>query len=403
MTDGAGEREERRELGGTRVRAEGNASEGGGRRAIALADAIDVYLERKAVGDPNGPGAGSYASNAASILRRWAEWLAREHGVTAVESLAVDHMRAYAQDLDERTVRDEYTASTARTYFAVVRAFLSWCTAEELVDANPAATETATAALPTDDGRSPRQFWSPDQRRALEAAVRRRTLEAAGADRDERLGRLREYAMVAVLAHTSVRGAELFRVPEDERRDGATWADVDFYRGTIRVLGRSQRVEDARLPGAARTPLRRYRIVLDPPTIDWPLFPTRHAPSIASRVRSTLQERGYGEDEIESLSAGKTAIELAREYAIAPPAITTEGARSILRRLCESADIGVDGDYLKPHGAGRGLGEERYRRDPTTSRTALRQPSIAITDRSRSLVKIGDSPRAIGDSGENER
>ncbi len=75
----------------------------------------------------------------------------------------------------------------------------------------------------------------------------------------------------------------------------------------------------------ARTPLRRYRVVLDPPTNDWPLFPTRHAPSIARHVREQLDERGYDAEEIDALFADRTAIELARERAIAPPAITTEG------------------------------------------------------------------------------
>ncbi|MFW5935491.1 MAG: recombinase XerD, partial [Halolamina sp.] len=94
--------------------------------AIDVADAVDVYLERKAVGDPDGPGAGAYASNAGSILRRWAAWLEVEHDVISLFDLDVAHLRAYAEELGERTDRGEYAPSTAGTYFAVVRAFLSW-------------------------------------------------------------------------------------------------------------------------------------------------------------------------------------------------------------------------------------------------------------------------------------
>ncbi|WP_312912029.1 tyrosine-type recombinase/integrase [Natronosalvus caseinilyticus] len=352
---------------------------------VRVADAVDAYLQRKAVGNPDGPGAGTYASNAESVLRRWAEWLEREHAVASLFDLDVEHMRAYAEELDGRTRRGDYTASTAGTYFAVVRAFLSWCVRGGILETNPAATDAAEGPLPVDDGADASdRSWTREQRDALEAFVRERSLEAEDAPRSERLARLREYAMVAVLAHSGVRGAELFRVPEDDRRTGATWADVDFYSGTIRVLGRSQRLEDVPLPASARTPLRRYRVVQDPPSNEWPLFPTRHAPSVSRRVRTVLEERGFGDDEIESLCEKHTSAELSRRFAIAPPAITTEGARSILKRLCTAAEIDVGGDYLTPRGARTGLGERTYPGEQASVETALRQQSseqsIAIVE-----------------------
>lgn len=350
---------------------------------IDVTDAIDVYLERKAVGDPDGPGAGAYAANAESILRRWAAWLEAEHGVSSLFALEVEHLRAYADALRERTDRGEYAPSTAGTYFAVVRAFLSWCVRGGILEENPAATEAAEAGLPAvaddDDG----QRWTAEKRRALERYVRERSLSAADADRRERLSRLREYALVAVLAHAGVRGAELFRVPEDDRREGAAWEDVDFYRGTIRVLGKSGRLEEVPLPAAARTPLRRYWIALDPPAPTWPLFPTGHAPSIASRVRSVLRERGHDEATVERLLEERTAADLSRSRAVAPPAITTEGARSILRRLCADAGVEIDGDYLKPRGARRGLedvGRTAATTPPTPPRTDFLERSIAVAD-----------------------
>lgn len=350
----------------------------------SIESAVGAYLDRKAVSDGDGSGSGTYASNAESILRRWAAWLAAEHGVTDVDAVEVEHVRAYARELRDRTGRDEYTASTARTYFAVVRAFLSWCVNEGTLDRNPADTDAATSALPTADGRSRRRNWTGEQRRALESYVRRRVDEAADDDPDRRLARLREHAMVSLLVHADVRGGELFQVPEDDGRSGATWADVDFYTGTIRVLGPSRRLEDVPLPAAARMPLRRYRVVLDPPTNEWPLFPTRHAPSIARRVRTVLRERGHDEDEIAAAMDGTTATAVAHERSIAPPAITTEGARSILRRLCDAADIDGDGDYLTPQGARRSLDVDARRRAATTAQGALRdtflEQSMVLAD-----------------------
>ena len=364
--------------------------------AVAITDAVDTYLQRKAVGDPDGSGAGTYASNAESILRRWAEWLEGEHGVRSTTELDVESMRAYAVELRRRTDRGEYTASTAGTYYAVVRAFLSWCVHGGIRETNPAATDRAEDALPSAEPRPDSDTWTATQRRELERYVRERAISSASHPDRERRSRLREYAMVAVLAHSTVRGSELFRVPDDDRRTGATWDDVDFYTGTIRVLGKSQRLEDVPLPARARTPLRRYRVVLDPPSTDWPLFPTAHAPSIARRVRSVLRDRGYEEDTIESLLEDATATELARERSIAPPAITTEGARSVLRRLCEEAGIDIDGDYLTPRGVRRDRSIESYRREATTSKPTLRasvlEQSIVVPDEGSPAAGGRDEP-----------
>ncbi|WP_440767316.1 tyrosine-type recombinase/integrase [Natronorubrum sp. DTA7] len=368
---------------------------------VTVVDAVDAYLQRKAVGDPDGPGAGTYASNAESILRRWADWLETEHGVVSLFALETEQMRAYAVELRSRADRGEYAASTAGTYYAVVRAFLSWCVRGGILESNPAAADVAESALPSGDDRSTDEFWNSSQRRRLRTHVRDRALEASTGDldRDERCSRLREYAMVALLAHSGVRGSELFRVPDDERRTGATWDDVDFYTGTIRVLGKSQRLEDVPLPAPARTPLRRYRVVLDPPSNDWPLFPTRHAPSIARRVKSVLADRGHTESEIDALLAETTANQLARERSIAPPTITTEGARSVLKRLCKDANVDIDGDYLTPRGVRETAGDDsdRYRREATASKPALRasvlERTIAVPESRPTIIDVDSSER----------
>ncbi|MDQ2052150.1 recombinase XerD [Natronolimnohabitans sp. A-GB9] len=381
-------------------------SEAGSNGEITVVDAIDTYLQRKAVGNPDGTGAGTYASNAESILRRWADWLERDHGVSSLFALEVAHMRAYADELRARADRGEYTASTAGTYYAVVRAFLSWCVRGGILESNPAATDAAEATLPTAEERSNGDYWTTDQRRRLEDYVRTRALEAASVDdRDERISRLREYAMVALLAHSGVRGSELFRVPDDDRRTGATWDDVDFYTGTIRVLGKSQRLEEVAVLAPARTALRRYRVVLDPPANDWPLFPTRHAPSIARQVRETLRERGHDEEAVEELLESRTATELARERAIAPPAITTEGARSVLKRLCKEAGVDIDGDYLTPRGVRGDRTDEQTRQEASPSKPQLRSPpserAIAVP-RERPLVERLDSTTEPDDATDSE-
>lgn len=361
---------------------------------IPIEAAVERYLDRKSVGR-TAEGGGTYAANAGSILGRWADWLDAEYGVAALEELERAHLKAYARYLSRQADSGEYAASTARTYFAVVRAFLSWCVEESIVPTNPAEAATVTDALPTPTDDSSSQHWSPRATHELESVVRQRANEADDGS-EERLARLREYAMVALLAHAGLRGGELFRVPEDDRRNGATWDDVDFYAGTIRVLGRGHELEDVSLPAAARTPLRRYRVALDPPTTDWPLFPTRHAPSIAASVRDTLADRGYDPDEIEPLFDDATAIELATSRAIAPPAITTEGARSVLRRLCEDAGIDVDGNYLTPRGVRRNRSTESYRREATASKPTLRasvlEQSIVVPDERSSAAGGRDEP-----------
>jgi len=45
---------------------------------------------------------------------------------------------------------------------------------------------------------------------------------------------------------------------------------------------------------------------------------------------------------------------------IRPPSITTDGARSILQRLSQEAEVDIDHpehDYLAPHGGRRGMRE----------------------------------------------
>ncbi|MFB6177195.1 MAG: integrase, partial [Halobaculum sp.] len=64
---------------------------------------------------------------------------------------------------------------------------------------------------------------------------------------------------------------------------------------------------------------------------------------------------------------------------IPPPALSTNGARSLMERLCESASVDIDGEYLKPHGGRRGIGSEVYAEDAELAQELLRHESIETT------------------------
>lgn len=47
-----------------------------------------------------------------------------------------------------------------------------------------------------------------------------------------------------------------------------------------------------------------------------------------------------------------------RNNEVVLPAISAKGARSLMKRPCDEADLNVGGEHLKPRGARRGLGDE---------------------------------------------
>lgn len=64
---------------------------------------------------------------------------------------------------------------------------------------------------------------------------------------------------------------------------------------------------------------------------------------------------------------------------IVPPALSTNGARSLMQQLCTAADLDIDGEYLKPHGGRRSLGSQLYAADPVLAQESLRHKSIETT------------------------
>jgi integrase len=230
------------------------------------------------------------------------------------------------------------------------------------------------APLPEDDGRKPgdQQIWTSEQRHTLTRHVDGRVHDAIETYRtlpedvdplDRQRARYtilkaaRDRALVFVIAYTAVRVGEILRDPNDPRRRGVQWGEVSLDDGSMDVYRKKQQWDVASVPEPVIAPLRSYRTLMDPPTVQWPVFPTFDQRTLATLVQDKLD----GSDAI-----GERRDEYARDFLLAldediyPPSITTDGARSILQRLTDAAKVDIEHpkhDYLAPHGGRRGMGE----------------------------------------------
>ncbi|WP_459190795.1 tyrosine-type recombinase/integrase [Halosimplex sp. J119] len=356
-----------------------------------LDETFDRYLRDKGKG--RGGEGGNYRRNAARELDRFHEWAAGDRGADwdGITPADIDRGPVFA-DLDERVFR-EYARhlaadrglkqNTVRTYYAYVSAWCGWCVNEGYLEAHYAQRASAMAPLPDDDGRKPgdQQAWTAQQRHAITHHVDERARDAVdrfaglrGMTSDSEFDRLdrqrarydairaaRDRALVFVLAYTAVRVGELLRDPDDPRRRGVRWEDVDLDDGRVTVYRKKQQWDAAGLPDPVHRPLATYRRLLDPPSERWPVFPTFDHRTLATLAREELADRGLRPEEIdERRDAFARDLLLALDEDICPPSMTTDGARSVLRRLTDEAGIDVDHpkhDYLAPHGGRRGMGE----------------------------------------------
>ncbi|WP_266080532.1 tyrosine-type recombinase/integrase [Haladaptatus caseinilyticus] len=341
--------------------------------------------------------AGNYRTNANSALRQWQQWLERKRSVSQLDDVKVIDCRRYARHLKRRVREGELKSSTAHTYYAYVRAFLGFCEADELITTNPAAVSRAQAELPENTADANRQFWSERDRKAILAFMDKRVERALDGEGISRERAYRDRALVRLLALSGVRGAEVFRAPADDKRPGITWEDVDIEGGAVRVFGKSREYEHAQLPKKAADALERYHRVFDPPTPRFPVFPTDHAPSKYRAVREQL-DGDYSERRIETLLDENDIDDVIREHEIVIPAISTRGARNLMKRLCEGAGLDIDGEYLKPHGARRGLGHQLYSEGHAElAQSALRHASIATTHESYSNIRASETADRVDD------
>ena len=288
-----------------------------------IENALDVFVRSK----QKGTDSGNYQRNARRVITEWIGWLSnQEEAVTSFGQLEVSHMRQYARHLKERVDEGELAGSTANTYWNYIAAFLGWCVYEELVAENPARKRRAEEELPDKRPRSDRQqFWSRADREALLTYLHERAHTAVDEHGFDAIKELRDRALASLLAYSGVRGGEVLRDPNDERRGGLRWRDVDLEAGTLIVLGKNQADEEAPLPSQAREPLKRLHQPLRPSSDEWSVFPTLHRPTLSRTVRTQLADFGYDGTEIEEVVDEHGWLRLYRTHEFVPPALTTNG------------------------------------------------------------------------------
>lgn len=370
------------------------------------ADPIEVverYLASKSKGTDD---SGAYRQTAETALTQWYEWLQGRNCDRLADlddqTRGTTLMRRYAQRLGRRVRGGDVAPSTARTYYNVVSGFLSFAVRDGVLDRNPALTDRAREPLPDDDTDNDQQFWDRESRDRILRYVDDRAYEAIEERGSDALQEARDRAVVYLLAYTGVRGAEVLRSQHDSRegRQGLRWKHVDTDRWVLRVFGKAQEWEAAPVPRPARAPLERWQQMLDPPSEEWPVFPTDHAPSKYRVAREELGRddgRDLTAEEVEALLDERDVDDVLHGYDIVPPAITTDGMRSRMRTLCEDADVDIDGEYLKLHGARRGIGDEVFRKDRGLAQDLLRHKSLATTKEAYSHIAAEERGERISD------
>jgi integrase len=354
--------------------------------AAALSDSFAPYLQD--IGKGRDGDGGHYRRNVERELNRFVEWANGDHDDsdtwTGIVPDDTDRNPRF-EDLDERVFRSYarhltgergLKQNTAKTYYRYISAWVGWCVTEGYLDAHYAKRSTATNPLPDDDGRRPgdQQAWSPEDRHQLTEYTNQRVNEAledySNADRDSPEKQSRKYyaikaardrALVYIIAYTAVRIGEILSDPEDPRRRGLRWEEVNLEDGSIEVYRKKQQWDTASLPDPVIGPIERYEQLIDPPSGRWPVFPTFDQRSLADLVTSKLAEDGLKQDEIKDLrDEYPRDLLLAIDKDICPDSMTAKGARDILQRLTDAADIDVSASkhtYLSPHGGRRGMGE----------------------------------------------
>jgi integrase len=359
-----------------------------------LEDAVDEFLA-------SGTKSGNYKSNLRSVLERWVGWLA-DRGTTDLASIDKRTMAKYAEHLQQRItvgqnpdVDGGISASTAWTYFDYISAFLDWCVEWDYIRENPVQKGIVKDELPerpTSDSGS-QQFWSPEDRDHLLAYIDKQAADAVDHDGLQAVATLRDRALAYMLAYSGVRGGEILQDPRDDRRAGLHWKDVEIEASRATVLGKNQQREAVQLPEQTHQPLRQLRRAVDPPNGKWPVFPSNHAPSIHS-VLPDEWERPENDEE--------SLLDHCRTHGVTPPALSTNGGRTVMKRLCEDADLEIGGEYLKPHGGRRGAGETLYRElDAAAAQRALRHKDPATTSKMYSHIDTTELAEDTSEAFEN--
>lgn len=366
---------------------------------------FEPFLDSKAATGSGANRSGKYARQLERVVGNWIEQMS-QRGVDAFEDLDGTTIGQWTDEYLAQRVRAYHSTdgdsgvspATANVYYDYISAYLEYCRKWEILDENPAATAVARDPLPDRPSRqaSDQQFWSPQQRMEITRYVRQRAGEALDEKGADAIAEVRDHALIYTIGYSGARGGEILRVPrnDDRRRTGVTWDDLNLEEGTLQVLGKNQDYEQVPLTDRPIKPLRRLRDLLTPEAENWPLFPTLHAPTLWSSARDQLQQRSHDDETIDDLLEPVThPLDAYHEYELVPPSMTTEGARNLLKRFTDEAEVDVDGskDYLTLHGARRGVGEQYYREEsPSAAQRVLRHADPRTTSEMYSHIEASE-------------
>jgi len=388
-----------------------------------LSDFLDDKAKTIDVDDEgNVTRSGTYVRGLERVVPKWISWM-EDTGYETFDDLDGQAIGEWSRsELAQRVKQGEISNRTAWKYYRQVRAYLSYCSEWEYISGNPADTAVGKGPLPKkkSSDSSDQQFWSPEQRKTLMPYVAEQAYEAIdeyGSDY-RAFKPVRNRALCALIGYSGVRGSELLDQPRDDRpgRSGATWEAVDVKNQSLRVLGKSQNRENVPTTDIPVEPLERWKHLLDPPSDQWPIFPSFHIPTLWRVAREQLSTAGYEDDEIDELFKPfnrpldlfyELPEEIDQDVSLCPPAMTTNGGRSVMKRLTKAASIDVEDDpkdYLTLHGGRRGAGE-KYRREENLSEAqkALRHSDPAITENMYSHVTASEVSETGNSVFEDER
>lgn len=261
-------------------------------------------------------------------------------------------------------------------------------------------------ALPNDDERDEhhQQLWSSEQRQAIMRYVEQRAHDTVDQQSNKAIKETRDRAFVATIAYTGVRGGEVVGDPNDDRRQGVRWHDLDLDNRTMTVLGKGdQTYETVGLPQQTLSALERYRATLNSPNERWPVFLTLHALTLSATARNGLKEEGLSSEEIETTLDDQPALSVLTDEGFVPSTITTDGARRLMQSLSANADVpGINptkGEYLELHGGCRGAGDTLVREVGwEQAQRLLRHKSPETTMNAYSHINAGEIAEDAGNA-----
>ncbi len=366
-----------------------------------ISEPLDDFLLSKSKG---GEDSGNYRRNLERCVEDFLEWVEQKKGyVPTFEEIDVQIFRAYSRDMATR----DLAPGTVRTYYSHVAAYFGWCVREGLLASNYANRSVAKEPLPESDERrsGDQQAWSDEHRALITRFVNKKASEAVEKEGYGAVKEFRDRVVVYMLCYTGVRGGEVFADTKDDRRNGLRWGDVSLEDQKFTVYAKKQEWSDRAITDQVVGPLERYEQILQPGSDDWPVFPTFHSPKLYSVLREGLEEeRGWNDSKIESFVediTGKVEVlDAYRVHGLSPPSINTDGARRIMKRLCEEAGIETDDKhgYLAPHGGRRGAGEVMVRQRGFTEASRLLDNTEEMVREAYSHIDAKEMARDAGDA-----